>query len=568
MDRFPPETAHLLAFVVTLTLGFASGCDLPGIPSFVEGRPDAQMEADTSETPVVCQPGERRCVGNAVRVCDPDGGDFQIAACGSGETCATGACQPIQNTCGADQAFALSATEVTFDVSSDFKSQTKQVRLTNCGTSTLVMRSASVRAPERPDGTKVFGLANELGQLEIRPGDSVDITVVYRPAQGLSHVAGRLELSLIADELTNVEVALRSKAICVASTPLMDFGVANRGAAPQRLGTLQNCGTESLTLTGFTAFHGVDVELQEKVEYELRPTEEIRYVARLQTDETGPLDGSIDFEFDDPLVSTSTEINAYVTSPDCVQLGVDEPQLLVNNQPLLPRPNALTRVHFPDAPANILHWVRLVDQPDRSHETFEQVSNGWVIRPRIVGRYRALAVPIDLSTDERGCDVEELAFDVPPSAPMHVELTWTTNGDSIHDDLGFGQGANLDLHVLNTPDGEGAWNDPASDCFPGAESPCGSAEGAVSLSHSGGIPEIATFVSPDQRIFEIGVHMSNPFDFTGARARVRVFADGELITSLGTRSLQAANDFWLVGRWSHEERRWTPIDRSFGGFPK
>ncbi|MDX1748330.1 MAG: hypothetical protein R3324_20535, partial [Halobacteriales archaeon] len=333
-------------------------------------------------------------------------------------------------------------------------------------------------------------------------------------------MTGLLELNLIADTATQVEVRLRSKAICVSSTPIADFGVLDTGATVARTGTLQNCGTEPVTVTGAVPTSRVEVEVQEKLPYELRPAEQIQFVTQVQAESTGSLEGVVEFDFEDPMLTTRTKVLGWVAAPGCAPLEIETPRILVNNQPLSPRPNALTRFSFPDAPANVLHWVRLFEQPTPSHERIERVENGWLLRPRVVGRYRATITAIDLSTGERSCGTDQISLDVAPAEPLHIELTWSTDGDAIPGDLGFGQGANLDLHVLNTADGTGAWNEPATDCFPGTESPCGEAGGTVSLSHSGGIPEIATFSSPEGHIFEIGVYLSNPFNFDGVRARL------------------------------------------------
>lgn len=546
------------------------GCDLPPLPAFdaPDSGPD-RVEPDASREALACEPRSQICVGNAVRTCSADGYDFDLESCGVSETCAGGVCVPIRSTCEEGQPFALSATELAFDVSDDYKTQTRQVRLANCRDAPILIRDAVVRGPERPDGTPVFRLSSEFAQVFVPPREYVDLKVVYRPTPGLSQVGGKLELSLVLDELTNVEIALRSKALCATTTPLLDFGVLQREETPELQGFLQNCGTEPLRLTEIDVGAHTTTRVTLDLPYDLLPGEEIPYFVSVPSNAAlGQLDDRVSFSLEELQAPVTAAIRGFVRRIDCVDLTAVTPDILVNNQPLEPHPGGLVKLRFAGAPADVGHWVRLVEQPERSFERATPAPDGWTFKPRVIGQYRFEVHAIDEPTRRVSCKISNVLVDVKPRAPLHVELTWESDGDSIPSDFGFGHGANLDLHVLSSPDGGGAWNDGAADCYPGVVGACGGGQGAISVSQSGGVPEFATFGITDGLQFEMGIYLANPFNFDGVRARVRVYADAALIAELNSNKLQSANDFWLVGLYDGTTGDWAKIDSTFSGFPR
>lgn len=569
MTARSPISVALAALLLT-QLTLLIGCDLPGIPFFgpVDDS-DVRTSPDSSNGPIACAASTRRCVGNTVRICSADGLDFSVEACGAGETCDSGRCAPVQDTCSGSQPFALSATELAFDVSDDLKTQTKQLRLENCGTTALTLRSAVVRTPERPDGRPVFELTSDVAQTSVPAGGSLDLKVVYRPTVGLSHVLGKLELSLILNELTNVEISLRSKAVCAAATTSIDFEIRRVGEFLQADGVLQNCGTDPIVLQGWDIPPTYEVEFPEKLPLTMESGDEVSFVVEGTPTTAGFLDARVRFSFNDPFLDPTTSIHGLAGNPDCEHMLLAEHQLLVNNTlGLDPRPGSLLRLRFPAAPAHLLHWVQISEQPRGSYTGFQRVTDGWVLRPRAPGRYVGEVTGFDVGTGRVSCGSLEVAIDVDPGDGLFVELSWSSEDDGIPEDRGFGHGANLDLHVLSSRDGDAVWNDSETDCFPGAVAPCGEAGGRVSISESGGIPEFVQFEELDDHQFEIGIYLSNPFNFEGTDARVRVYRHGELIAELESDSLRSANDFWLVGRWDEEEQTWTEINRVFTGFPK
>lgn len=557
--------SRLFIMMFALALG---ACNLPPIPLFGGGpEPDVDVPEDSDNTFVVCDPSSRRCIGNSVRVCSPDGRDFSIEACDTGETCSDAACEPIANTCSTEQPFALTATELAFEVSRDFKSQTKQVRLTNCGTGPIIVRDSVVRGPSRPDGTPVFQLDGSFAQARIPAGESLNIKVTYRPVPGLSQVTGRLELSLVVGELTNVEVALRSKAICATATPYIDLGMRNIGVMAIGDGIVQNCGSEPLTVTGWHGPQTFEVEFGEELPFTLAPGQELDFEVATMAEAPALLDGNIDITFTDPLLRPTVKVRGIAVLPECVPATFSEPQILANNQARPPHPGSLVRIRFPDGDPLIYHWLENLGQPQGSNERLNRSSDGWTTRPRMVGRYRATLRGYDLPSGSRSCELDTIDFEVyPPDDSLHVELSWVSEGDGIVEDLGFGHSMNLDLHVLSTSSGDGTWNTVESDCFPGVIGPCGEGRGVVSISQ-GGLPEFVQFSDPTGLKFEVGVYVSNTFNFDAVLTQVRVYRGRQLVAELHSDSLQNANDFWLVGRWDEETGEWTEINSVFSGFP-
>ena len=546
------------------------GCDLPPIPSFdpPDVDVDAGVQTDVRLPGPVCEPNRTSCVGNAVAACAPDGHDFTVEPCATGQACADGQCIAIRNSCDEGQRFALSRRSLSFDVTSDFKSQTKEVRLTNCDLSPLLIRDAIVRGPERPDGTPVFALSTEFAQVFVAPGQWIDLKVAYRPAAGLSHVEGKLELSLLLDELTNVELALRSKALCGSATPVLDLGVRDEGSPARASGLLQNCGTEPLTLTDVTTGPHISVHLERSLPLVLAAKEEIEFEVAVAPDAPrGPIVDAAEFRLTEhaPL---HTSVRAFVRHPECVELTPATPQILVNNVPATPRPGGLVRIRFPTEQPGVTHRVSLREQPEGSFEVPTRVSDGWAMRPRIVGAYDLAIVAFDAATARISCKTATTTLQVTPVAPLFFELSWSATDDGIPDDLGFGHGPNLDLHVLSSHDQSGQWNDPAWDCYPGVTGRCGAADGSISVSQASGLPEYVAFPSPADFEFEVGVYLSNPFNFRFVEARLRVYANGVLVAELRSDKLQGANDFWLAGIFDGKTGQWASIDSTFSGFPR
>lgn len=555
-----------LAILVGMLVGAA--CDLAPLPFFGEvDEPDSGETLNAGPGLIACQPASRRCVGNSVRVCSADGTDFTIEPCGVGDTCNVDACAPIANTCETDQPFALSATELAFDVSRDFKSQTKQVQLHNCSAGPIIVRDIKVRGPQRPDATPVFELVGNTVLQSIPASESAKITVTYRPTAGHSHATGRLEINLVLGEFTNVEVALRSKALCASVTPYIDYGMRQVTTPLTSDARVQNCGTEPMVVTGWDSPDHVELSFDQELPHELQPGAELGFDVTTRAESPSVLDANVSVTLDDSLLRPGMlRLRGIGVHADCVPLALSEAQILANNQERPPRPGNLVRIRFPDAAPGVFHWLEPLRQPQGSFERVDRAADAWTTHPRMVGRYRATLRGYDIMTGSPSCEFDEVVFEVQPSDGLHVELSWISEGDGIPEDLGFGHSTNLDLHVLSTTDGEGRWNHPETDCFPGVIGPCGAGGGTISVSQ-GGLPEFVRFSRVDGLQFEVGVYLSNTFNFPAVRARVRVFRDQTLVADLVSTSLQNANDFWLVGRYDQSLEQWTEINSVFSGFP-
>lgn len=533
---------------------FVCACDLPPIGF---GRLDASVPDDTTTRPVVCEPNTRRCVANSVHLCDPTGTDFSVEPCHTGDTCNFGRCEPIANTCDGDQPFALSATDLAFEATRDFKSQSSDLTLRNCADYPLAVRGFEVRGPVRPDGTPVFTADSNPAGLRIEPGGSTTMRLTYWPSPGLSHVTGRVVLGLIASEFVSVEVALRSKAVCVSSTPFIDFGMREVGRTARTSATLQNCGTEEITIDGWSAPDNLEVTLAAPVT--LAAGASAVFDVAMATDAPQQVESTIAFQTT-PSIEAITRVRGVTVSDECVPMELAPHRVVVDNRNIDPAPGRLVGLRFNDG---IERWLDPLRQPQGSYASLHRGGTGWSFRPRVIGRYRSTAYGYDAETGRRSCEWSPITVDVLPSPGLTVELVWRSTPDSIPEDIGFGRSANLDLHVLQSSPGRRQWNDPSADCWPNIGAPC--ANGTIHISQ-GGLAEVV-HVPNVTGTLQVGVYLSNPFNFRHTLARVRVYRDHELVANLPSTSLTNANDFWLVGQWDEATSTWTDINSVFAGFP-
>ncbi len=551
-----------------MALGFLiSGCNLPGIPIELQQE---QADAGTPTEPdadIVCEADSRTCLASAVRVCSADGTDFEIRPCGLNETCAGGRCLPFQNTCDRGEPFGLSASELVYSIKADFKAQTQSLVVNNCGQGVVLLDQVVARGPVRPDGTSVFRLTDETPRsIRLEQGQSTTLGVTYRPAPGLSQVTGQLDLGIVTEDYARVSIPLRASSICVAAAPQVDLGLIESDAESPTVWT-QNCGTEPVTVTEISA-PTLDLTVLEKLPFELGPGQHLG--ATIAINQIGEIRDRVTFSFDGvPSVSTTVvgsvvvpNVCTFDVSPDDLQVGTDESALIVDDSLTVTATVNAARIVPLSVEDDVTPVFLPTQRPTNAKEPISVLPVAAVFRPEVVGttfiEHRVIS-----TTGERSCDAREARITAIPQSGLWVELTWENIGDLIPNDSGFGRGVNLNLHVLADAS-ESEFYGP-NDCNPDSDGFCAEQRGRViRRSLTGERPEIVRFEDPMGE-FDIGVYVSNPFNFSGAQATVRVFLDGALIDAR-TRLLTYANDFWWVGRLTDGE--WSAFDSVFDGFPR
>ena len=172
---------------------------------------------------------------------------------------------------------------------------------------------------------------------------------------------------------------------------------------------------------------------------------------------------------------------------------------------------------------------------------------------------------VEDSTGLLSCAPAEVALSVAASAGLHVELLWSTPGDPDPHDEGFEKGSDLDLHLLHPlavgedVDGDGSgdgWFDDPLDTFWGNLQPNWGQVGDPKVTDDPHLlrddvdslgPEVIVLTEPQQgAVYRIGVHSWEEHGYGPSSARVRIWANDELVFS-SEPVLLHAGDLWEVG---------------------
>lgn len=599
----------MLFAVLWAALFVLPSCDLPGIP----GYPLDQAGLDSDAGSEASCPATPRCgAGNFVEQCAEDGETFEVVSCGIAELCRAGSCEDVTGSCDATQGrpFRLSDREIAFDAPEllancdcsgatgcscnevEYEPQRKSITIENCSSRPLYLQGTVLKNTSlRPDSTPVFVLAESYGARTIEPGRGLEISVIYRPAPGVSQLAGSdLNISLIGDSAEFFAVPLRTRSFCITATPTVDIWTLIPGQELTRPVVIQNCGTEPVTLTGaeVDGWKGPGeptVKISEKLPFTLAGGDEADALIKLAPESPGLFEGAVHFQFAEEVVrrGATTVIRGAAAENGCSMTPLPALTSFANGRVLdsdleTVAPAALITMVPTTGPATLVPVYTLRDKPDPflGRVVFEPDSATLfadVVGPYVI-RYRAF----DQETGLMTCEFEDVAVDVRPSAPLYVELTWRADGDSIVDDAGFGRGADLDLYVRATETG-GTWSDSDTSCFPDARVPCSEAVGSrVSLSQSGWNPEAYRFARVEGLTFSFGAYLRNPYNFGGdgggVRATLKVWRDGELVEAASLPSpaepeesprIRSANLFWWAA--SYEDESAIVIDSYQPGIP-
>ncbi len=542
------------------------GCNLPSLPpDFTEEPPREDAGLPDVDDPVVCEPSSRECLANSVRVCSADGTDFDIRACGASATCTDGRCLPLENTCDKGQPFALSTTELVYEITEDNKSQTQIVTIDNCGVEPIFVEQVDVRGPSRPDMQPVFRLSTDTPtRITLEPGESLDIRVIYAPALDFTQVTGSLDLGIITSEYTRYAIGLRTRSRCVTTTPFIDWSPTS-DTSETRVAWIQNCGTEPVEISGIES-QDFSLEPLEKVPAMLAPGRHIG-VEILLPDETGPFEGRVFFVVDGAEEGL-TEVRGVRLAGDCIE-GADEPgvRVAVNNVPreledgfVEVAPTDTVRLLADGLPPELRADYWQVFAPPEFTSSLQRLRGETIVSPIVSGNYAYELVAHD--EDYRPlCDRPTVEIESWPNRGVWAELTWVNVSDLVGADSGFANGVDLNLHVKPR---DADWLG-SQDCSANRDENC-SIGRLVASSVSGASPEIVSYQGYVNEL-EFGIYLANPFNFGGAQATLRIWQGRQLI-DLRSAFVSEAGNFWLVGRLDPATRNFTEIDSISDGFPR
>lgn len=625
-DKPPGRLRQLLHILCAAALVLVSGCNLPGLPGEDAGAdigvPDVQPE-DVGEGDVgerVCEPGSRECHVTGVLVCSEDGTDFTIESCSSDQVCQAGRCTDLENRCESSLPYSVSATRLLFDSGPMLRGDSAQVTLENCSDREISLWDTSLRGPERPGGATSWSLENAdtFRRLLLAPGQSVDLSVKYTPEYGFFREPGTLELNIRAGDSRSfpTPIQLSPRIDCVTAPPRIEFGEVEVGEPIRVSMALANCGTETQTVTlpgaevlsgspGWKIYYagsesgasddatGGDGDLSVQLEPESTDEE----VLVIEATEPGRLNLPVVVRArrtgssGRPRRVVSHLVGRAVQAP-CTEIEPRVPQARVGERPWAVRSKLhaepFEEVALRPADGKPID-VQLTDRPVGSHATLaatplsrgeggeqpDKEASGWRLQPDVVGSYELTVRSLD---DARrvGCRSETVELEVRPQDRLYVELRWQTEGDPFVADRGYGGGMDLNLHVLPHPSDTSSvqgWEDPAADCFQAGlrgGRTCSRAGGrVVGLSATGAGPEVLAFEQTHARGFAIAVHAWNPYAFSGARARLRLFADGEAVFEepLEGRFGTTPGTVWWVGTWVPGLGEFLEVDRYLKDFP-
>ncbi len=155
---------------------------------------------------------------------------------------------------------------------------------------------------------------------------------------------------------------------------------------------------------------------------------------------------------------------------------------------------------------------------------------------------------------------------------LRVELVWSTPSDPDETDVGFGAGADLDLHLLHPG---GCWEDTTWDCHFRARAPNwgdpGSAAADPSLDvddSDGAGPEVITLDNPEAGVrYRVGVHYYNDHGYGVSFATVRIYVFGELVFEMHDKEFPYIDYWWEVASIGWSPTEVTAIDAVYDDVP-
>lgn len=610
------------------------GCDFDAVPTDPTRDIQRSVDAGIDTTGQLCEPGLTRCQGPLplVERCSADGTRFVFdESCEAGTYCQDGACEPLATQCAdnddASLPFSMSSTELTFETSDDLKSTTATLDIENCGDSDIWLKRTEIRAASPSAGRSVFSVENssDFQDLRIPPGISETLKVRYQPAYAFSREPGLLRLQVIGERYHEFDIPLKPRSYCVSATPAVDTGLiqgSERGSV-----FIQNCGTEPVDLESISTVPDkedsqpqANIELEQTEDFEPLAAGEFREIPyRISGSRLGLFNHRIVYHLADASnfagERLSTSVTGRVASVDCRSVQLPPPRV----EPHGGEENGWestakigegveVTMRLPESESVVLYQLTPIFRfrpPSGSRSKWEAFDSTFPtlgknrFTPDVPGTYR-----IDLNyIDEEGrplCEWKTLRVEVRPDAEFYVDLGWKTHGDLIRDDVGYGRGADLNLHVVPTSDDEThrLWGASPGDCFGYGEYPtadptlssersnCDLFQGEVrSTSVSGAHREAIGFPVVSQDRYYIAIHAWSLSGFPNAVADLRLYHRGERVEDFDFQSddpdtvapdsleellrqrLYSANDVWILGYWDAQTNTLVAEPTRYSGFP-
>lgn len=485
--------------------------------------------------------------------------------------------------------------------------QEEFANMTNTGTSPLVC--GSFKLTGHPDYTlhngdksyPVSEVTNDEVALEtpitVAPGTSEQIRLTFNP-QTASPAQGSLVLFCndIQGQTGHVVVLVANEDVpCIAAEPAsLDFGGQLVGIKSVLPLVIRNCGDSPLRLSGIT-LGGESPDFQLNFEsspidnsigippdapLELAINESIEIAVEFVPDVVNGLDGdnkpipdtnfvliennSFEAELEVPLTGVGVEVEC----PTAIAV-VEEGEQVVPQTVL----HLEGEQSFSSGGADITGYAWTVKEaPDSDSSQFipSEVFANPVYSVNVAGKYEFCLTVTD-TTGTESCEPACVVVIVIPDEAIHVELTWTTEGDTVVEpDEGIeGNGTDMDLHFAhpystgpNSPnpdiDGDGVgdpWFHEKFDCFWYNKAPnWGTFDPAISDDPTldrddfdGWGPENLNIDIPEEgSAYQIGVHYWNHHGYGDSLATLRVYIYGEL--DIEVLDVPMTNrDMWYVG---------------------
>lgn len=607
-----------------LVAWMGSGCDVAGIPS-PSGQDAGWADVTNDQREQVCTPNARRCFSGVVIACNADGTVESEYSCRGGEACDEGYCKPVSAECNPAAAsaheegipFSVSTGQLVFETGQDLKKVTQSVTLTNCTSSTLTIDTLAIDDSNNlpindffeRDGVFHLTRESDLDDVELGPFEERTIAVSYDPRYAFSetsHKRGKLEIITVdeAYRTHTTSIDLVPHTYCVTVTPAQDFGMIDDPIADRVY--IQNCGNQPIELTGVSVepskeetltnavLELLEAESIEGIELASGEIQDVPFV--LIPNSNGYFDQQIVFDLADPDrfadPTPATRIHGRVIPNSCTPNTIDVPTVWTEdddgegrryvdvNSRWSTDVDLGSRVHFQMNPAPPLigePYFSLVT-PKGSRAKLEAPSD--MILPLgklsfetdVAGTYEVHMNYLDTNSRPM-CESESqpkvLKIFARPTADLYVDLQWTTLGDQIETDVGYGRGADLNLHLSATDDENPSpsWGDKNEGCLGFGEyvsSPalggeieerseragCDSSNATIrSLSVSGAHREIMTVEQTNRRYYHIGAQVWSIADyFPNAKAKITIYANGQPVDSA-----EWVNDDWVQVVWSSED---------------
>jgi hypothetical protein len=535
---------------------------------------------------------------------------------------------PIQ---GIESAGDIAITPTTLDFGrvNAGDSQTLDLTLTNVGTAPVQFNQVFLNANEdftvQLSGENAIGSSADISTLQdpdsdgtpgLSPTKSVRFQVTYAPPiEGPD--SGEIVFGL-ADAIQNsisVNMVANGAAPCLnllfpdsssSDTSTLQFGPALIGATTPSEIVVESCGGESLNVSSIR-YEGAPqfVLADNAMPFELPAANEMRpsqsFTINFSPTEAEVYEGTLIIVSNDPAKQPEIRIPVIGrgTLNACPVAAVETSRLDVLPLEIITLDaSASTDMDGPSGRPVSYEWI-VVSRPDGSTaQPVERFFNP--LRPADGGEADDPTTPIaqffvDLAgeyvfnlvvTDDLGfaapsntCPQQDVSIVVNslPNEDIHVELTWTTPGDSNETDT---EGTDVDMHFRhpNAP----RWNQSPYDCYFANPNPDWGPSGPVGNPSldiddvNGAGPENINLNDPeftDQTTipgpYLVGVHYYSSgglftTDYGPSEATIRIYLGGSLAGTY-TRMLQSTENFWEVAGviWTASETRVQEIDRFY-----